>query len=152
LRTRGLKLSDVDVDQNIATLARVTEFFIDAGFAAYAKHNWERLPLSARQCSILSKVAFAISAGLALSVGKPQHAQLPAALAVSTVFTPRFGSALAARLSIEGMVWRCLRHGSALDQLLEEIENEAVLAVARNDDAHIADVVELIRERIEAIT
>jgi hypothetical protein len=152
LRTRDLKLSEAGVDQNVATLARVTEFFIEAGFADYAKHNWERLPLSARQCSILSKIAFAIGAGLASSVGKPQHAQLAAALAVATFFTPRFGTAAAARLSVEGMVWRCLRHGSALDRILEEVENEAVLAVARNEDANIVDVVELIRERIAAIT
>jgi hypothetical protein len=152
LRSRGLPLAVQAQVQVLEDVARVGTYFLEAAYAAYAKDHWEALPLLPRQASLLAKSAFALAGAVCELIGTPQHAQLAAAEVVTGFFTPRYGSRLAARVSVEGMVWCALRspHG-LLDQLLESIAVLSVPAITENNESCVQAASEKLAERIAAI-
>jgi hypothetical protein len=152
LRVHGLPLASEGEGQVMQDVARVGRYFLEAAYAAYARDHWEALPLLPRQASLLAKSAFALAGAVCELIGTPQHAQLAAAEVVTGFFTPRYGSRLAARVSVEGMVWCTLRspHG-VLDRLLESIAVLSVQAIIEKSESCEQAASEQLAARIAAI-
>ena len=152
MRSQGLALAVEGEDSVIQNVARVGTYFLEAAYVAYVQEHWDALPLLPRQASLFGKSAFALSGAVCELIGIPQHYQMAAAMAVTDFFTPRYGSRLAARVSVEGMVWCSLRSPQRLlDQMLEAIAVLSVQAIIENDESCVRAASEQLAERISAI-
>lgn len=152
MRTRGLPVAEDEEGKVTLDVARVGAYFLEAAYSAYTLKHWAALPLLPRQASLLAKSSFALAAALCELIGAPEHNQVAAALVVTDFFTPRYGTAVAARVSVEGMVWRALRSPQGLlDELLESIAVLCVQGIIEDDESCVRAASERLAERIAAI-
>jgi ferric-dicitrate binding protein FerR (iron transport regulator) len=150
LRARGLKVAHAGRSQDANNLIRATSYFLAAASCAFAADHLDR-PFSTRQCAILAVATCAVAAGLSAHIGRPQLWETVAMVSVADHFSPRLVDGAAVRLAVASTVRYGTRpDGNAESTLFGVLESQAVLAVARDDDLLAANVIGLIRERLEA--
>lgn len=148
LRTRSLKVSPPGSAQDTDNLARAATYFVNTACAACADAHPKKA-LTRRQSAILAEMTCAIATGLATLIGRREHSQVVAAVAVTTFFAPRVAGGSAVDLAAEAEVhYQARAQSPVLDMLLDLIESQAVLAVSHDDEVHAANVAGLMAQRL----